>query len=49
MELTKDNFMKHYGIRLAIYSYLDGATLYHKIAILDKATRKILPGSGILD
>jgi hypothetical protein len=32
-------FYNHKGVRLTIYSYLEGCTLYHKIALLDRATR----------
>jgi hypothetical protein len=37
------------NIRLLTYSFLDGATLYHKIALLNKETRASLPGAGLLD
>ncbi len=37
------------NIRLLTYSFLDGATLYHKIALLNKETRAILPSAGLLD
>ena len=35
--------------RLLIFSYLDGTTLYHKIALINKETRASLPDSGLLD
>ena len=32
-----------------VISYLPGCDLYHKIALLNKEYRKILPKSGLLD
>ena len=49
MELvTSQAFLKHKDLRLVVFSYLDGPTLYHKIALLDKITRVSLPDAGIL-
>ena len=31
-----------------IFSYLNGATLFHKIALLNRKTREILPKTGLL-
>ncbi len=35
--------------RLLSFSFLDGATLYHKIALINKETRASLPDAGLLD
>jgi hypothetical protein len=43
----KDILSKH--TRLLTFSYLDGSTLYHKIALLNKEMRASLPNSGLLD
>jgi hypothetical protein len=43
----KDILTKH--TRLLSFSYLDGATLYHKIALLNKEMRASLPNAGLLD
>lgn len=37
------------NVRLLTFSYLDGSTLYHKIALIDKETRASLPNAGLLD
>lgn len=39
----------HKYIRLVCYSYLSGSELYHKIALLNRNTRELLPDSGLLD
>ena len=44
----KHIFLKNKNIRLIVYSYLDGATLYHQVARLDRHTRVSLPEAGIL-
>lgn len=49
MKLDSNAFLEHKDIRLKIFAYLDGAKLYHKIAVLDKTTRVSLPTAGILD
>jgi hypothetical protein len=36
-------------LRLITFSYLPGCDLFHKIALLSKALRKLLPESGLLD
>ena len=36
-------------LRLKIYSYLSGTDLLHKISLLNKKERQMLPGSGLLD
>jgi hypothetical protein len=36
-------------LRLKIYSYLSGTELLHKISLLNKDERKMLPGAGLLD
>ncbi len=41
------NLAKH--LKLYTYSYLDGSTLFHKIAVLCKKTRLALPNAGLLD
>ncbi len=43
----KDSLTKN--LRLLAFSYLDGATLYHKIALTNKVTRASLPNAGMLD
>jgi hypothetical protein len=35
--------------RLTVYSYLDGATLFHKIALLNRLNREQLPEHALLD
>ncbi len=47
--LQASNFISHTNLRLVVFSYLTGADLYHKIALLDKSYRKTLPISGLLD
>ncbi len=42
-------FPKNKFLQLTIFSYLPGCDLYHKIALLDKATRKQLPKTGLFD
>ena len=43
------NFLNSASFRLLVLSYLSGADLYHKIALIDKRTRDSLPDSGLLD
>jgi hypothetical protein len=49
MRLDAEAFIKLKDIRLDIFSYLNGADLYHKIALLDKVTRVSLPDARLLD
>lgn len=35
--------------RLKVLSYLSGTELFHKIALLNKRTRSLLPSCGLLD
>ena len=44
-----DRYLKSIGYFLLVSSYLDGTTLFHKIALLNKIIRKILPDSALLD
>jgi len=39
MLMSKYDFYKCKMAKLVIYSYLEGYELYHKIALLNKATR----------
>jgi hypothetical protein len=36
------------NLKLLIFSYLPGPCIYHKIALLNQATRHSLPGSALL-
>lgn len=36
-------------VAYVVYSYLNGATLYHKICRLNKATREAIPKAKLLD
>lgn len=42
-------FLEHKGLRLVVFSYLTGADLYHKVALLNKVIRVSLPEAGLLD
>ena len=46
--LSQSAFQNNKMLKLLTFSYLQGCDLYHKIALLDKATRKSLPGAGLL-
>jgi hypothetical protein len=37
------------SLMLSSFAFLPGHILYHKIGLLNKVTRKMLPGSGLLD
>jgi hypothetical protein len=37
------------SLKLSIFSFLNGATIYHKIALINKETRLALPNAGLLD
>ncbi len=47
--VQSDCFIRHDNFRLFVFSYLTGADLYHKIALLNKSIRMALPQSGLLD
>ena len=49
MNLDIKAFLAHKDLKLVIFSYMTGAELYHKISLLDKKIRKMLPGAGLLD
>jgi len=49
MPLSKDDYFKCKMVKLLTFSYLQGDELYHKIALLDRATRQSLPEAGLLD
>jgi hypothetical protein len=49
MLLFKDDFYQSKMLKLVTFSYLEGYELYHKIALLDRATRQSLPEAGLLD
>ena len=34
---------------MSVFNFVDGDTLYHKIALLSRKVRNSLPGSGLLD
>ncbi len=48
LKLDSDEFRKHEGIRMIVFSYLTGSDLFQKIALLNKTTRQMLHESGIL-
>ena len=37
------------SVPFVVYSFLSGATLYHKVALLNKATRDALPNAKLLN
>ncbi len=49
MLLGQEEFQQNKMLKLLTFSFLQGCDLYHKIALLNKATRQSLPGAGILD
>jgi hypothetical protein len=49
VQLSLAAFLRHKELKLIVFSYLTGADLYHKIALLNKSTRESLPKSGLLD
>ena len=49
MKATKPKPLLCSNLRLVLFSYLPGTTLFHKISLINKATRKALPDSALLD
>ncbi len=49
VKLNCEGSRKHAGIRMIVFSYLTGSDLFHKISLLNKTTRQMLPESDILN
>lgn len=47
--LQAEAYKSNKNLRLLTFSYLSGSDLYHKVAVLDKKTRELLPHAGLLD
>ena len=48
-EPAPEFYKKHRLLRYYTFSFFSGSEIYHKLALLNKQTRRDLPGSGLLD